>query len=287
MTLCRNRPVIVLSPPRSGSSFITQLLMNNGFTGLTIKSPIEMSSSRFNPDGYFENTWLALLNDQLIRLNWGKKSSFLHISKKSDSDEHDCEKYFYDLTPNLIDLPKDYIQNVKYYTGHDWDIWGLTRMWPGGKWHRAYSLSSIADYSGIINAVKHLEYAFAVAKKNRVPLLVKDPRLALTLKLLDVEADVIVLQREPEKVKLSMQDHYGFRLFSDQCFEGYDWVSNHFNYKVAYQTFTEYWERYYRAIDEATEGREQIRIAIDFLQPGSESWTNLEDFLGVELNAQQ
>ena len=287
MVLRRNRPVIVLSPPRSGSSFITRLLMENGFTGLKIKSPTEMSPSRFNPDGYFENTWLALLNDQLIRLNWGQKSSFIYIGEKSDSDNSDQAKYFCDLTPNLIDLPTDYIQNVKYYTGHDWDIWGLTRMWPGGKWHRAYSLSSIADYPGIINAVKHLEYTFAAAKKSRVPLLVKDPRLALTLNMLDVEADVIVLQREPEKVKLSMQDHYGHRLFSNQCFEGYDWVSNHFNYKVAYQPFTEYWERYYRAINEATEGREHMRVSIDSLHPGSESWTNLEDFLGVEINSQQ
>ena len=55
--------VIVLSLPRCGSSLLTNLISSAGYNvyGSELLGP-----SAFNIDGYFEDTKVTLLNDQLI-----------------------------------------------------------------------------------------------------------------------------------------------------------------------------------------------------------------------------
>ena len=71
--------LLIISPPRSGSSIIAQLLENAGLETDKIKeNQVCINPSIFNKNGYNEDVCFTLLNDQIIRCIYGNEFSFIH-----------------------------------------------------------------------------------------------------------------------------------------------------------------------------------------------------------------
>lgn len=237
-----NSHVAIIGTPRSGSSFLSQLFVNKGWEIPDFEYSIPMSSSKFNPEGYFESTTINLLNDQLIRGLYGEKYSFLFPPLVHNSKVETIIKDFeFDLDKETVEIPDDYKNNLRMYTGEDWDVWGLTRMASGEKWHKAYSKISASNQNEVTKKIEHVkQYLFSSKGK-----IVKDSRLTFTIHLFgECIPKIILLTREKGALKKSIQSHYGQRIFSDKIHDGFMWVSNHFNYRIAPMVFEDYLNRY-------------------------------------------
>jgi hypothetical protein len=242
--------VAIIGTPRSGSSFLSQLFVNHGWEIPVFENSIPMSSSKFNPEGYFESTNINLLNDQLIRGLYGEDFSFLFPPKFNAPEGNTIIKDFhFDLSGETVQIPDNYQDNLQLYTGEDWDVWGLTRMSAGEKWHKAYSNLGICNQ---IEVAKKLEQAndYLMSSQGKI---VKDSRLTFTIQLFKKSIPkIVILTREKGDLETSIRNHYGQRIFTKETHEGFTWVSNHFNYKIAPMEFEEYlcrYESYYNFIE--------------------------------------
>jgi hypothetical protein len=232
----------VLSTPRTGSSAFGKLLVESGFNHVPPFDSIEDSSaSEFNKNGYFENAELSLCLDNLIRFAFNDRNSFIFNAGMTPNKKDMRQKLQarllleYDLDENSVVIPADYVSNVKKYTGHDWDVWGLTRMHPGMKWHLAYSRVEVQTPE---KAQRKLDKYFSYLSENDF-VFIKDPRLIYLLPIIDIPIRAVVIKRNPKEILRSMRNHYGPNLFTEKVLHD-DWVSNHFNYRIQFQTFDEY-----------------------------------------------
>jgi hypothetical protein len=240
--------VAVIGTPRSGSSFLARTLVDLGFKLPDLGEEVIMNSSSFNPQGYFESTTVNLLNDQLIRCKFGLKYSFLTPPKVNNhSTEIQQRNFSYDLDLNTVTIPMDYHRNLPFYTGQSWDVWGLTRMLPGEKWHKAYSKFGMATYDDLGSKLESVKSKI----QNQSGIVVKDSRLTFLLDLYEGSfAKVIYLTRAEAPLVQSIRAHYGNRLFTDKTHSGVDWVSNHFNYAISPSTFSHFSMNYRNALEE-------------------------------------
>lgn len=253
--------VAIVGTPRSGSSFLSQFFVDQGWQIPSFENSIPMSGSKFNPDGYFESTNINLLNDQLIRGLYGEQYSFLYPPKISNTGPRiEIENFSFDLAEETVQIPADYQENIVSYTGENWDVWGLTRMVDGGKWHRAYSrlgISNQDDLRAQLASIKN--YLSSTTGK-----IVKDSRLTFTMQMFgDIFSKVIILTRDSETLEKSIKNHYGQRIFTNDTYEGYSWVSNHFNYRIAPMDFKEYlirYETYYTNIENSCPNVLRVRL---------------------------
>jgi hypothetical protein len=232
----------IIGTPRSASSALAKILVSEGWSVPKFGDAPTMSPSKFNTEGYFESTFLNLMNDQIIRARFGMDYSFLFPPKYSDVTKLEIsENFFFDLREESLDIPSDYLEWIQHYTGEEWDVWGLTRMLPGGKWHKAYSTRSLS--SGI--SLKASINAFNQYLSEEKGMVLKDSRLTFTLDLFNDNIDkVIVLSREDNGLTLSIRNHYGKNIFTSETCEPFPWVSNHFNYRVKPMSFDSYKDRY-------------------------------------------
>jgi len=242
--------VAIIGTPRSGSSFLSQLFVNHGWEIPVFEDSIPMSSSKFNPEGYFESTNINLLNDQLIRALYGEEFSFLFPPKFNDPEGNTIIKDFYfDLSGETVQIPDNYEDNLQLYTGEDWDVWGLTRMSAGEKWHKAYSKLGICNQIEVTKKLEQANYYLMSSQRK----IVKDSRLTFTIQLFKKSIPkIVILTREKGGLETSIRNHYGQRIFTREIHEGFTWVSNHFNYKIAPMEFEEYlyrYESYYNFIE--------------------------------------
>lgn len=254
--------IAVVGTPRSGSSYLVSVLENLGYKMPNFPSQVEMNSSQFNPDGYFEDTFLTLLHDQLIRYSFGNEFSFLNppiISSFCDPGTQ-RDDWTYDLDSLHIDYPDDYLNQLSYYCGHDWDVWGLSRMQGDGKWSRIYSKLGIEKTLGLLESHKIV----CELLKTMKGIVIKDARLVFVLdKYPNIFDTIIFLTRNHETFKKSVQSHYGKRIFEGPVFEGYSWVSNHFNYKVPFYSFSQYVQRYEQAIASLEGNANILRVTLE------------------------
>lgn len=269
--------VVVLSLPRSGSSFLTRALHQSGLELFAGPEAPRMSSSSFNQKGYFEDTWITLLNDQLIRMSLGSDANLLHLPRMPEARRPDLKTargFFYDLDESTVVRPRDYEQEIEHYTGANWDVWGISRMGTDEKWYRAYSRAGLATGEDVMKGVQQVaEIASAVTR----PTVLKDPRLSLTLWQLEIPCRIVVIRRKRSAVLDSMRRHYGQRLFTNQPFDGYSWVSNHFNYQVLPQTFEEYVEVFENLLRRSIANREHVIVSLEDIAAGETK--NLSNFL--------
>lgn len=238
----------MLSMPRSGSSAVSKMLTEHGVVPFSTNTELKSNAWEFNEAGYFEDTGISLLCDQLMRLTGGsKRTSFLNppiftsncISSEIDTLDKD---FSYDITAESVQMPDDFETNLMSYTGNHWDQWGLTRMREGGKWFKCYSKNQVDTYEGVKSRMREIQKILSAIDG---PVFIKDPRLAFTLHLFGLtNYKCIWVKREPQQTHLSMCRHYGPRLFTSNDFIGFDWVSNHFNYQVPGQDFTKYITNY-------------------------------------------
>jgi len=242
--------VAIIGTPRSGSSFLSQLFVNHGWEIPVFEYSIPMSSSKFNPEGYFESTNINLLNDQLIRGLYGEDFSFLFPPKFNAPEGNTIIKDFhFDLSGETVQIPDNYQENLQLYTGEVWDVWGLTRMSAGEKWHKAYSKLGICNQIEVAKKLEQANY-YLMSSQGKI---VKDSRLTFTIQLFKKSiTKIVILTREKGDLKTSIRNHYGQRIFTKETHEGFTWVSNHFNYKIAPMEFEEYlcrYESYYNFIE--------------------------------------
>jgi hypothetical protein len=276
--------------PRAGSSATAKTLISLGAQLFQWSSGISQNTSEHNSSGYFEDSRLNLLNDNILRLAYGD-FSFLNNSMnkatspnvsfhffESDSKEPD---FYYDLEDGFVEIPADYEENLLSYTGNTWDVWGLTRMRSGQKWHMAHSRTSTENFYSIQKSLSSLVSDLTDSLRNMTPstsvdykresrpkpgtvsnpsetgslsisqtMVLKDPRLVYTLPLLakhlsNLPIKLLFVERNKAANLDSMRRHYGPRLFSTDVFPGTNWVSNHFNYKIKPQTFDDYTSNYF------------------------------------------
>ena len=146
--------VLVISPPRSGSSVLSQLLESAGYIDPNIlggHNSINISPSQFNSSGYNEDVAFTLLNDQLIRLMYGQQYSFLHSppcssivsAYNSTFDLNHISSFYYDIDESSLVIPNNYLSRLQELASHSWDVWGLSRMLKNRKWYKVYFYSMI------------------------------------------------------------------------------------------------------------------------------------------------
>jgi hypothetical protein len=264
--LCILNKIAVIGTPRSGSSYLTSVLLELGCELPTAHSKVEANHYEFNADGYFEDTFFTLLNDQIIRIMFGENYSFLNPpdtrncawEKNSVIESIDRTNFSYDLVQDSVDVPEDFTENLIEYTGQPWDVWGLSRMTPGKKWHGVYSQLGIHTAEGVSNALSTFQ---SQGRLETTPMVYKDSRLTFTLPAFgDFFHGGIFLTRDAMPLKESMRGHYGKRLFTESTYAGHNWVSNHFNFKVPPILIEVFLERYERAADIAAESMPILRL---------------------------
>ncbi|MDA9699754.1 hypothetical protein N9U74_01090 [Synechococcus sp. AH-736-M02] len=250
------KKILIISPPRSGSSVLSQLLETAGFSYPASPSPVvskvSISPSEFNPSGYNEDTLFTLLNDQLIRILYGNQYSFLHSPSIADIEKSFAEdlkpykfkSFCYDLDEKSVIIPDSYPSRLHELANHSWDVWGLTRMGPLGKWYQAYSKHNVSNGEDIYDTYcKYL--SFLSNDSSSTHFYLKDPRLifaapAYVPTLKKSGFSIIIINRSTTDLLSSMRGHYGNRLFTDNCIDNLGFVSNHFNYRIKPQEFSDY-----------------------------------------------
>ena len=277
-----SKNIIILSFPRSGSSLMANLIASAGYKHYISERSELMGGSEFNPDGYFEDTLITLLNDQLIRFYFGKKCSFLYLPKINNKPPNNPLLWNYDIDETTLFLPKDYEKNIKQYTGHDWDVWGLTRMVEGQKWFRCYSRLGVQDFFGIFKQKKIFEDKF----NSSTNLVLKDPRLSLTLPFYNLKNyRIIYIKRDKDDILSSMRKHYGPNLFNGIFLPKSQYCSNHFNYKIEYQDFDEYCEIFSSNITYALSTKNHLTVNYNkILSKDEDTIDMINNFIHGEIN---
>ena len=276
--------VFLLSAPRSGSSFLSRLIHTGGYQSFVSPGSHLQGNTPFNPDGYFEDVKLSLLCDQVIRWRFGLRFSFLHPPRfEPDISVEYSPDFQYDLDHATVQIPNDYLNRLQEFTGQTWDVWGLSRMRPGEKWWRAYERFGIRHASQVRTQL--MELSRSIEEFSNLTI-VKDPRLVFCLDQFRVHTKkIIVLTRDQKLTCKSIQSHYGPRILSNHPFEGFDWVSNHFNYQVNPQDPAEVFASYGQWLKFQTEHcQDSLHISLESIADGS-GIAELEKFLGVSLES--
>lgn len=249
MSNLKRNTIIVVGPPRSGTSLITKLCISSGLKLNLLKDSKFFGSSKMNPTGYHEEVRLTLINDQLIRACYGNQFSFLFPPEISQCLGPICEKlknFSYDIDEANLEIPKDFKNNLEYYTGNNYDYWGLSRMINPERWYKAYKKFDVNTGSKINKFLK----IYKDKMDSKESFVVKDPRLSFTLPLFYLSGcKVIIVEREKDKIVRSMKRHYGPRIFSKKVFDNYNWVSNHFNLKIPPLSKSLFFKRYAKAFE--------------------------------------
>lgn len=265
---------------------LANLIISAGFNTFGNKKKELLAASEFNKKGYFENKLISLLNDQIIRIKFGEECSNLYMPYKN----YTCRKkktfsiFKYDLEKKWIYFPPDFMRRKKHYTGKNWDVWGLSRMLPDKKWHKIFSKNKIHTELGVKNKIKQIEKKLNNLKGNFV---LKDPRFAFTLpffKLRKTNVKIILLRRKKRSVLKSMRNHYGKNLFKKVYLDKqHKIVSNHFNYKIKYQSFKEYCRVYDEALINASKNYTTLSLDYENILNGTRI-NALNNYIGASVD---
>jgi hypothetical protein len=274
--------IIVLSLPRCGSSVITSLISSAGYK--VYAETNLLGPSVFNKDGYFEDTKLTLLNDQLIRMVYGGDYSFIHtpsLEEFKNKTVYPANQIDFEYDLDDIYFPPDYNNKTEEYIGCSWDVWGLTRMLPNTKWYKAYSKFKIKTHPQIISALNEVTDYINNYKEN---IILKDPRLALVLPFYKfTDCKYVFIKRNKENTLKSMRNHYGKNIFTQNYLPDTKYCSNHFNYKVKYQDFDYYYKTYTSIIEENIKDKESFVLNYEDLSNGN-TINKLNTFINGNIN---
>jgi hypothetical protein len=299
------KKILIVSPPRSGSSVISQLLESAGYIYPRLpffsSSYVGISPSEYNAGGYNEDVGLTLLNDQIIRILYGMSYSLLYapsadrvaIATSVSLKQIAFENFFYDLDESSLLVPRDYLLRLRELANHEWDVWGLSRMSESGKWYRIYSRYNLAKGQDIYNGFRRFS-SFLLNQSFPHNIYIKDPRFIFAFPgylsaLKESCFSVILINRESKSLLKSMRSHYGHRLFTDELIDNYSFVSNHFNFQVQPQAFSAYLDSVNNSLEILkASGIPSIDICYDKLMEEKSrdlEISRLENFLGDKVNS--
>ena len=280
------KSLIVLGMHRSGTSLMARLCIDAGYNPSISDDSKFFGGSPFNKGGYYEEVRLTMLNDQIIRILYGEKYSFLNppksVLKKGSLLTNDF-KFDYDIVKQNLEIPDDFNQNIKKYTGIEKDIWGLTRMLPGEKWFKGYKKFGVHDENGIKKYLSKYSDAVSMVKGS----IIKDPRLCFTINEYNFENDkIIIVKRGAKAHKNSLKRHYGPRFLSNRKYSKFSWTSNHFNLKIPPITYNEFCDSYTKNITKIKQSHKDF-FEIDYenlINKNPILVSNLEGFIGAKIN---
>lgn len=274
--------IIVMSAPRSGSSLLTRLLSDSGFyLGKNVNG-----SSSLNAKGYNEDVQFTLLNDQLIRLYYGNEYSFLYTPSILSSELITEDNFKYDIDEDTLWMPDSFQERLFELTGHNWDVWGLTRMSLGEKWYKCYSKYGVNDVKSLLDIRSEYEHLLNNPSGN----IIKDPRFSLTINLYKLNPDaikIIIINRNPESILKSCCNHYGPLMFSGKHIDDSPYSSNHFNHKVLPQDFNEWIHAYETGFKYARTHFQTYDCNFDELLHDNNARIMLSKFVGININYSQ
>ena len=271
--------IFIASCPRSGSSMLTKLISSSGNKLFNFPNSFNQKGSIFNQDGYFEDIKLTLLNDMLIKNIYGYKYSFLfppskfkiHLKKNFD---------FYKSKNSKIIFPKNYIKKLNFYTGHNWDIWGITRMLKKKKWYNCYKKFQVNNSQKIAKSIQEFN---KIINNSEKPMIFKDSRMVFTLHKYNIERLKVILlyRRSKHKHILSLRNHYGQNLFSKNYILKDKIVSNHFNLKVKGETFYNFKKKYNFFFNEIKKNHQFIEVYYeDIIKKKNKTLNKIQNFIG-------
>ena len=276
--------LLITGLPRSGTSLTSSLVVSSGYNCSIGKSIL--GASDLNKNGYFEDIDFILFNDQLIRFCYGNNYSFLYPPKainKNLNFEDFNNSWEYDITEKTLDVPDDYLSNIKFYSNLGWDVWGISRMRKDGKWNMCYSKRFIENKYNLLSKLN-----FYRSKINKIQhnFFLKDPRLVFTLPIIAEPkfTKVIILSRGPESNFKSIKTHYGKRMFTDNNYPGTNWVSNHFNLKVGFTSESQFLNNYQIFLDSIKKSFQTITLSFEKILEKKCEIDKLENFIGLKVD---
>lgn len=275
--------ILILSLPRSGSSLLCQLVESAHFRLKLFADSQYLTPSSLNQGGYREEVRFTLLNDQLLRLFYDDCTSFLY-TKRLDNPPVFRDSFNYDIHEGTLWIPEKFNERLLELTGNSWDVWGLTRMTAGGKWYRCYSAFGLDTEQGVMNQKKRYEVLLNATTGS----VLKDPRLALTLHLYDFNPSnfkVVIVNRNLDAVLSSCRNHYGPNIFSKNDIDGTEIISNHFNYKVQFQSFDDWLKIYERSFAEIKRVYETIEVSYENVIKRGGDIDILQEFIGGDVDS--
>lgn len=274
--------LFIASSPRSGSSMLTNLLSKSKFNLFKFPGSKLLTGSIFNKSGYFEDIKLILLNDMIINSIYGYKYNFLfppNTIKNKISEKFD---YYKSYKSNLF-IPKNFLDNLKFYTNHNWDNWGISRMIKNGKWENCYSKFGVNNFNLIIKSINIFNNTIAKFENN----IFKDSRMVFTLHKFKIpNLRVVVLRRRNKSEHIqSLRNHYGPNMFKKKFIKNTRFVSNHFNLKINYLNYQEFINRYEFFFKFICKKNFFIEVFYeDLLNKDKKVICNLEKFVNNELD---
>lgn len=272
----------IASCPRSGSSLLANLLITSKLKLLKLPKSKILKGSQFNESGYFEDVKLMLLNDMIIKSLYGYKYSFLYPPKKYKK-KLNLNYDYYSKKISSIYIPNNFKSNTKFYTGHDWDNWGITRMISNEKWHNCYKKFGVENHYKISKNINILRNLLSKTK-NRV---FKDSRMVFNLHCFNLsKIKVIVLHRKNHfKHIRSLRNHYGQNLFKKKYIDKSKFVSNHFNLKVNYLSYESFLNRYHYFFNKLKNNFDYIDVEYESLVNKDKKEINkLENFVDNKID---
>lgn len=275
--------IIVLSPPRCGSSLLCEIVKSAGYRSELFEDSTFLAPSTLNKIGYNEEVRFTLLNDQLLRLFYNDETSFLHTSALTAKPTR-REDFNYDINEHTLWIPESYEERIFELTGNTWDVWGLTRMVYGGKWYKCYSRHNVQTEVGVCAVKSNYENLL----NSSHGYVLKDPRLALTMQFYDFDPNhfkVLYVTRTNESIIKSCRNHYGPGLFKNCSIDGTELVSNHFNYKIKFQDFDEWMSIYNHCLKSLSEIFNIMVINYeDLLGLQKDTIDSIEEFLEFKID---
>lgn len=275
--------ILILSLPRSGSSLLCRLVESAHFRLKLFSDSEYLKPSCLNQGGYREEVRFTLLNDQLLRLFYDDYTSFLY-TKRLDNSAAFRNSFIYDIHEDTLWMPEKFNERLLELTGNSWDVWGLTRMTVGRKWYRCYSAFGLDTEQGVMDQKKRYE----VLLNSTTGYVLKDPRLALTLHLYDFNPSnfkVVIVNRNLDAVLSSCRSHYGPNIFSMNDIDGTEIVTNHFNYKIKFQSFDDWLEIYERSYTKIKSVYNTIEVNYENIINRGSDIRVLQEFIGADIDS--
>jgi len=274
---------LITSPPRSGSSLLANLISGGKNILFSYDGSKKIQKSEFNKEGYFEDTKINLMNDMLIKSLYGNNYNFLYPPRNIKTKIKSFN--YYSSINSKIFYPKNFLGNIKKYTNHSWDNWGISRMEPGEKWFECYKTYGVDTDKKLKKIIRNLKEITSKSKKN---LIFKDARMIFTYHKLDFKnTNLIILKRRCKKKHIdSIRNHYGPNLFKRTYIDkNKTIVSNHFNYQVKYLSYREYLRRYNIFFAKIKKKYNYLEIFYeDLLEKNLYKISSLENFIEKKIN---
>ena len=152
------------------------------------------------------------------------------------------------------------------------------------RWYKGYSKFGVNEGYKILKEINR--YSIKLNQKNN--FLIKDPRLVFTLPFFKLKKPkLIIVERSVQETVKSLRSHYGPRFLTNRTFDGYSWVSNHFNLKAGPMNRNSFFDLYNNALNNLKNMYKDNLLLVNYnklIDKDNKAISRMEDFLGLKIN---